>query len=202
MISLFVNASQTLVPQAYIVDVSLSNVIKGNSALLKCNIPSFVADFVQVSSWVTDKGHTFLPSDNYGLLKCEIPSFVADFVSVQSWVDSEGKVYYPSDENFVLDESVLKGNSALFKCVIPSFVADFVEVKSWVDHEGQIYMPSDRYDGKYLVLPSGELHIRSVTPEDGEKSYSCRTVHRLTGETRLSATAGRLVISVFTDRVY
>ncbi|KAB7494489.1 hypothetical protein Anas_07288 [Armadillidium nasatum] len=54
-----------LVPQAYIVDVSLSNVIKGNSALLKCNIPSFVADFVQVSSWVTDKGHTFLPSDNY-----------------------------------------------------------------------------------------------------------------------------------------
>ena len=50
-------------------------------------------------------------------------------------------------------------------------------------------------DGKYLVLPSGELHIKNVTPEDGKKSYSCRTVHRLTGETRLSATAGRLVIS-------
>ena len=50
-------------------------------------------------------------------------------------------------------------------------------------------------DGKYLVLPSGELHIRDVSPEDGEKSYRCQTKHRLTGETRLSATAGRLVIT-------
>jgi hypothetical protein len=50
-------------------------------------------------------------------------------------------------------------------------------------------------DGKYLVLPSGELHIRDVGPEDGYKSYQCRTKHRLTGETRLSATKGRLVIT-------
>ena len=52
-----------------------------------------------------------------------------------------------------------------------------------------------RTDGKYLVLPSGELHIREVGPEDGYKSYQCRTKHRLTGETRLSATKGRLVIT-------
>lgn len=50
-------------------------------------------------------------------------------------------------------------------------------------------------DGKYLVLPSGELHIREVGPEDGYKSYQCRTKHRLTGEARLSATKGRLVIT-------
>uniref|UniRef100_A0A182NC83 Uncharacterized protein n=1 Tax=Anopheles dirus TaxID=7168 RepID=A0A182NC83_9DIPT len=50
-------------------------------------------------------------------------------------------------------------------------------------------------DGKYMVLPSGELHIREVGPEDGYKSYQCRTKHRLTGETRLSATKGRLVIT-------
>lgn len=52
-----------------------------------------------------------------------------------------------------------------------------------------------KLDGKYLVLPSGELHIREVGPEDGYKSYQCRTKHRLTGETRLSATKGRLVIT-------
>uniref|UniRef100_A0A182WFX7 Down syndrome cell adhesion molecule n=1 Tax=Anopheles minimus TaxID=112268 RepID=A0A182WFX7_9DIPT len=46
-----------------------------------------------------------------------------------------------------------------------------------------------------MVLPSGELHIREVGPEDGYKSYQCRTKHRLTGETRLSATKGRLVIT-------
>lgn len=52
-----------------------------------------------------------------------------------------------------------------------------------------------KIDGKYLVLPSGELHIREVGPEDGYKSYQCRTKHRLTGEARLSATKGRLVIT-------
>lgn len=46
-----------------------------------------------------------------------------------------------------------------------------------------------------MVLPSGELHIRDVGPEDGYKTYQCRTKHRLTGETRLSATKGRLVIT-------
>ncbi|KAK0174615.1 hypothetical protein PV327_010373 [Microctonus hyperodae] len=54
---------------------------------------------------------------------------------------------------------------------------------------------SEDFNGKYLVLPSGELHIRDVGPEDGYKTYQCRTKHRLTGETRLSATKGRLVIT-------
>ncbi|XP_042237763.1 Down syndrome cell adhesion molecule-like protein Dscam2 isoform X4 [Homarus americanus] len=98
-------------------------------------------------------------------------------------------------------EYVIRGNSAILKCNIPSFVADFVSVQSWVTDQGQTYYPSDDYDGKYLVLPSGELHIRSVSSEDGFKSYKCRTVHRLTQETRLSATAGRLVISEPTSTV-
>ncbi|XP_047472716.1 Down syndrome cell adhesion molecule-like protein Dscam2 isoform X15 [Penaeus chinensis] len=95
----------------------------------------------------------------------------------------------------VLTEYVIRGNSAILKCNIPSFVADFVSVQAWVADDGSVIYPSDNYDGKYLVLPSGELHIRSVSSEDGFKSYKCRTVHRLTQETRLSATAGRLVIS-------
>ena len=46
-----------------------------------------------------------------------------------------------------------------------------------------------------MVLPSGELQIRNVNKEDGKKTYQCRTKHRLTGETKLSATAGKLVIT-------
>ncbi|XP_064216081.1 Down syndrome cell adhesion molecule isoform X18 [Tribolium castaneum] len=96
----------------------------------------------------------------------------------------------------VMDESVLKGNTAIFKCHIPSFVSDYVSVVSWLqDDNNEIVNKDDRYDSKYLVLPSGELHIRDVGPEDGYKSYQCRTKHRLTGETRLSATKGRLVIT-------
>uniref|UniRef100_A0A1I8Q6P7 Down syndrome cell adhesion molecule n=1 Tax=Stomoxys calcitrans TaxID=35570 RepID=A0A1I8Q6P7_STOCA len=99
----------------------------------------------------------------------------------------------------VMDEAVLRGNSAILKCHIPSFVADFIQVASWLEDEEREILPSSNQqiesDGKYLVLPSGELHIREVGPEDGYKSYQCRTKHRLTGETRLSATKGRLVIT-------
>ncbi|XP_033248030.1 Down syndrome cell adhesion molecule-like protein Dscam2 isoform X25 [Drosophila miranda] len=103
--------------------------------------------------------------------------------------------FYESEVN---NEYVIRGNAAVLKCSIPSFVADFVQVVSWQDEEGQLYGTLGEQqgaDGKYLVLPSGELHIREVGPEDGYKSYQCRTKHRLTGETRLSATKGRLVIT-------
>ncbi|CAH0581346.1 unnamed protein product [Chrysodeixis includens] len=95
----------------------------------------------------------------------------------------------------ILTEYVIRGNAAVLKCSIPSFVADFVKVEAWIDEEGKEITHSDDLEGKYLVLPSGELHIRDVGPEDGYKSYQCRTKHRLTGETRLSATKGRLVIT-------
>ncbi|XP_060864187.1 cell adhesion molecule Dscam2 isoform X3 [Metopolophium dirhodum] len=96
----------------------------------------------------------------------------------------------------VYDMFVIRGNTAIFKCSVPSFVSDYVNVDSWEATNGETYFtPNTDHDGKYLVLPSGELHIRDVTPEDGTKSYQCRTKHRLTGETRLSATKGRLVIT-------
>ncbi|XP_062527464.1 cell adhesion molecule Dscam2 isoform X38 [Bombyx mori] len=100
--------------------------------------------------------------------------------------------YYESE---VVSEYVIRGNAAVLKCNIPSFVSDFVKVEAWIDTDGGEYLHTDNIDGKYLVLPSGELHIRDVGPEDGYKSYQCRTKHRLTGETRLSATKGRLVIT-------
>ncbi|XP_046417327.1 Down syndrome cell adhesion molecule-like protein Dscam2 isoform X7 [Neodiprion lecontei] len=100
--------------------------------------------------------------------------------------------YYDVDVN---KEYAIRGNSAIMKCVVPSFVGDFVKVVSWHTDQNEEFVAGDDYDGKYLVLPSGELHIKDVGPEDGYKTYQCRTKHRLTGETRLSATKGRLVIT-------
>ncbi|KRF98062.1 uncharacterized protein Dwil_GK22019, isoform Y [Drosophila willistoni] len=122
------------------------------------------------------------------LARNQFGSIISRDVHVRAVVNQ----YYGAD---ILMEYVIKGNAAVLKCSIPSFVADFVRVESWIDEEGTELRPSDNYDGKYLVLPSGELHIREVGPEDGYKSYQCRTKHRLTGETRLSATKGRLVIT-------
>ncbi|XP_072939088.1 cell adhesion molecule Dscam1 isoform X19 [Epargyreus clarus] len=106
--------------------------------------------------------------------------------------------HYDTDVN---KEYAIMGNSIILKCQVPSFVADFIEVLSWHTDENEDFYPGENYEGKYLVLPSGELHIRDVGPEDGYKSYQCRTKHRLTGETRLSATKGRLVITEPVGRV-
>ncbi|XP_062527442.1 cell adhesion molecule Dscam2 isoform X16 [Bombyx mori] len=101
----------------------------------------------------------------------------------------------------LVEENVLRGNAVIVKCLIPSFVTEYVFVASWIisEDDNKIEITNNeslnKEDGKYLVLPSGELHIRDVGPEDGYKSYQCRTKHRLTGETRLSATKGRLVIT-------
>lgn len=37
-------------------------VMRGNSAILKCTIPSFVADFVYVVAWIDDEGNEIVAS--------------------------------------------------------------------------------------------------------------------------------------------
>lgn len=50
-----------VVPQAYTVNVMDEAVLKGNSAILKCHIPSFVGDFIAVASWVEDEEREIYP---------------------------------------------------------------------------------------------------------------------------------------------
>lgn len=45
-------------------------VIRGNAAVLKCSIPSFVADFVYVESWVDEEGTIYNQTNSYGAFKC------------------------------------------------------------------------------------------------------------------------------------
>lgn len=53
----------------------------------------------------------------------------------------------------VMDESVLKGNTAIFKCHIPSFVSDYVSVVSWLqDDNNEIATKDDRYGAFYSLL--------------------------------------------------
>jgi hypothetical protein len=56
-------ASHTVVSQSYSTDVGLEYVISGNDVLLKCGVPSHVADFVAVISWVDNEGNTFLQTN-------------------------------------------------------------------------------------------------------------------------------------------
>ncbi|XP_049290924.1 Down syndrome cell adhesion molecule-like protein Dscam2 isoform X30 [Anopheles funestus] len=125
------------------------------------------------------------------MAKNQFGSVISRDVNVRAVVNQ----YYVTEAE---NEYIIRGNSAILKCKIPSFIGDFVSIDAWIDDSGEEYNQatnSEQLDGKYMVLPSGELHIREVGPEDGYKSYQCRTKHRLTGETRLSATKGRLVIT-------
>ena len=59
----------TVVHQTYQTDVNVEHVIRGNSAIVKCSIPSFVADYLAVETWLVDNDdiagrHT----DHWGIL--------------------------------------------------------------------------------------------------------------------------------------
>lgn len=48
-----------VVHQFYQSEVNNEYVIRGNSAVLRCSIPSFVADFVSVLSWQDENGNLY-----------------------------------------------------------------------------------------------------------------------------------------------
>lgn len=57
-----------VVTQDYETGTSAAYVIIGNSALLKCEVPSFVGDFVTVVNWIDSEGNEHFPSENRGTI--------------------------------------------------------------------------------------------------------------------------------------
>lgn len=56
-----------MVNQFYKAEILTEYVIRGNTAVLKCSIPSFVADYVFVEAWLDDSGAELKFSDrDYG----------------------------------------------------------------------------------------------------------------------------------------
>lgn len=57
-----------VVQQFYQTEVNNEYVIRGNAAVLKCSIPSFVSDYVSVVSWSDSEGNQFgMNEKNYGI---------------------------------------------------------------------------------------------------------------------------------------
>ena len=52
--------------QPFETDSDKEYIIVGNSGVLRCEVPSFVADFITVQSWVDSDGATYFPSEDYG----------------------------------------------------------------------------------------------------------------------------------------
>jgi hypothetical protein len=50
-------------------------VLRGNPAILKCHIPSFVSDFVFVEAWIDDEGQEYVSNikqDSFGSVEFSI----------------------------------------------------------------------------------------------------------------------------------
>ncbi|XP_046985890.1 Down syndrome cell adhesion molecule-like protein Dscam2 [Schistocerca americana] len=135
----------------------------------------------------------YRPEVHSAAYRCAATNSVGTIVSRRVHVRAAVmKQYY---EVQVYDEFVMVGNTAVLRCHVPSFVRDYVIVTSWLRGSTDRIVTDIDSGGRYSVFPSGELHIRHVTPADGALPYRCETRHLLTGETRLSAAAGRLLVT-------
>ena len=64
---LLISASLLVVAQAYLAETHNEHVIAGNAAVVKCQIPSFVSDFVSVTAWTDEtSGDNYYFSDKFG----------------------------------------------------------------------------------------------------------------------------------------
>lgn len=76
------------------------------------------------------------------------PSWIVFFILFVHWDIVNFSVVQQFYESRVIDEFVLRGNTATLKCLLPSFVADFVEVIEWVSTEDGTSYRADSHEEK------------------------------------------------------
>ena len=147
-------------------------VIVGNDALLKCEIPSFVADLVRVTSWLDNDGNTFQTgAESFGKLDsvtrtlelraagiCTL--FMSHIVMNLAFLYCRFEslsVVTQDYKTYVNQAHVIRGNDVLFKCDIPSYVTDFVSVQSWQDNDGVTYAAHKQ--GTYIIKRANRVDL-------------------------------------------
>jgi Down syndrome cell adhesion protein 1 len=53
-----------VVSQFYVTEAENEYVIRGNAAVMKCKIPSFVSDFVATEAWISNSGEIYTATSN------------------------------------------------------------------------------------------------------------------------------------------
>ncbi|XP_043669465.1 Down syndrome cell adhesion molecule-like protein Dscam2 isoform X1 [Vespula pensylvanica] len=134
------------------------------------------------------EAEAFRQDVHWAIYKCSAANSVGAVVSRD--VTVRAVVNQPYDPE-VQSPGGFLGNNVLMRCNVPSFVRDHVTVTSWFQEPAFNIYPTPISDGKYHMLPSGELMIINITRTDAQMTYRCRTHHRLTQETVVSSNAGR-----------
>ncbi|XP_024082904.1 Down syndrome cell adhesion molecule-like protein Dscam2 isoform X2 [Cimex lectularius] len=72
---------------------------------------------------------------------------------------------------------------------------EFISITSWLQDSSFNIYPTNKGDGKYHMLPTGELMIRLLEEADVYRSYQCRAINRLTGHSLLSVHRIRFTVT-------
>lgn len=145
---LFYCFPRTVVKQYFEAQVYDVFVMRGNTAIFKCNLPSFVSDHVDLLEWISTENTTYKHGDDeQGATTCFVTISPASRQLFSPFVTAS-RPFVVSKSIFlmflvvshhysvnVMDEHVLKGNTGIFQCHIPSFVSDFVTIDAWIDDE-------------------------------------------------------------------
>ncbi|KAG1671039.1 Down syndrome cell adhesion molecule-like protein Dscam2 [Nymphon striatum] len=95
----------------------------------------------------------------------------------------------------VYDEYVVAGNAAVLKCHIPAFYKDDLHVVAWI-REDNVIINQENLDSTRKITETGNLLITEVSPEQPlNLGYWCQVKNKLTGDTFLSQTAGRIILT-------
>ena len=110
-----------VVAQTYTTDANKNYVILGNSALVKCEIPSFVADFVSVVSWLDNDGMEYFPSN------------LGTFYSNEYWGNIQAICYQNSHTNPYIIVTPYTFFQLLLKLTIPMEIRSmsYLEIQLW-----------------------------------------------------------------------
>lgn len=87
--TLIVYSFSAVVSQFYVTEAENEYVIRGNAAVMKCKIPSFVADFVLIDAWIADDGKMLkYGNENYGIYFAHFVKIVAhsSLLSTFPWI--------------------------------------------------------------------------------------------------------------------
>lgn len=133
-------------------------VLLGNSGIMRCSLPSFVADFIQVNSWLIidndESTEINVSQDNFGKqswchelihnipIPRHFPNTIKSYLLLFS--PTVVKQYFEAQ---VYDVFVMRGNTAIFKCNLPSFVSDHVDLLEWISTENTTYKHGEDEQG-------------------------------------------------------
>ncbi|XP_023234043.1 Down syndrome cell adhesion molecule homolog [Centruroides sculpturatus] len=94
----------------------------------------------------------------------------------------------------VSDHFVIRGNTAVIRCLYPTSVKDYVKITLWMRDDGVTIGSPGLTGEKYIILPTGELLIRNISPADAIRGYKCQLLHQLTSQSIMSSNAGKIIV--------